>query len=426
MKKTGNSKEHKSPAGKAGGRAVGGGRILRVLWFVAGCLVGVGSVGLILGRTGDDTQDEGRIQAMFDTSCRNKEIQVGKPGPWGQLEVRPIVLSPARQVSRASQCPVVPGTWVLPVSDVAAVDAWLAARGMSESLRAAGLSRVQCGNGYCGLVPELSWLRSIPGETRARVYADLDFQLNPWVNDGIRGRREVFEDNLAASTLPQETKDLVRQLLFFWDGDTVFIDSAAVCATLDTPGRIEMVRFLHMERGLIVRLRIQEGQDVSGIVRYWSRGEFGRELKGLLESLSRRPGGGSIDILNLLPPVPRTLLNTYSEFLDDPRDCHWSGMNFLEPTADDRFLAKEWIEQELSEHYVQVQTPPLLGDLYHFAMPSGLIGHTAVHIADDIVFTKNGASSAQPWVLARLGSVIEQYASLHGSQVIRMRRTNLP
>lgn len=423
---TGSPKEHKVVSRGAHGRVGGAGWLVRALWFVAGCLMGVGAVGLVLSRPGDFDRVRGRIQSGFDTSCRSQDIEVGKPGPWGQLEVRPIILSLARQVGRAAQCPVVPGTWVFPVGDVAAVDAWLAERGMSESLRSAGLARVRCANGNCVLAPELSWLRAIPSETRSRVYAGMDFQANPWVNDGVRGRREMFEGNLAASSLTPETRDLVRQMLFTWDGETVFVDSAVVCATLDTPGRIEMVRFLHMERGLIVRLRIHEGQDVSGIVRYWSRGEFGRELRGLLESLSRRPGGGSIDILNLLPPVPRTLLNTYSDFLDDPRDCHWSGMNFLEPVADDRFLVKERIEQELAENFVQVQTPPLLGDLYHFVTPSGLSAHTAVHVAEDIVFTKNGTSSAQPWVLARLSSVTEQYASLDGARVVRMRRTDLP
>jgi hypothetical protein len=36
--------------------------------------------------------------------------------------------------------------------------------------------------------------------------------------------------------------------------------------------------------------------------------------------------------------------------------------------------------------------------------------HSAVYIADDIMFTKNGRAYAQPWLLMRLKDVVTAYS----------------
>ncbi len=41
--------------------------------------------------------------------------------------------------------------------------------------------------------------------------------------------------------------------------------------------------------------------------------------------------------------------------------------------------------------------------------PDGGVIHSAVYIADDIVFTKIGANFAQPWILMRMENLLHVY-----------------
>jgi hypothetical protein len=56
-----------------------------------------------------------------------------------------------------------------------------------------------------------------------------------------------------------------------------------------------------------------------------------------------------------------------------------------------------------------------LGDLVFLARPDGTVVHAAAYIADDIVFTRNGESYTQPWILMHMGDMIDTYAVKHPS-----------
>jgi hypothetical protein len=52
--------------------------------------------------------------------------------------------------------------------------------------------------------------------------------------------------------------------------------------------------------------------------------------------------------------------------------------------------------------------------------------HMCVHIADDVVFTKNGANTQQPWVLMRWKEMLSQYEKNRPFQVRVFRRNSPP
>lgn len=391
---------------------------------LAGLMVGVGVAGLASVAAGHLAGLRAEARARRDAPCRDANVIVRKPGPWGQLEMRPIEIAPPRSLSRADQCIDEPPPWRLAGRTPDDAIRWMQGLGLPEALAGELLPRVRCDAEGCVAWPDAAWLTRLAPSVRTRLYPALVEAGNGWMLGAIRARPGVLEERLSRTTLSAATRDLVRRLLFPWDGEIVFIDQAAVCATLDAQERSEFVRYLHINHGLIVRLRVAEGQDVSGMVAYWVRGEFGRELESLLGSLARRPGGGTIDVLNLLPPMPRALLNTFPARIDDRRDCMWTGMNFLEVEPDDRFLDGASILEARNARYRVVTDAPRFGDLIEFVTEGRVVIHMAVHIADDIVFTKNGVSPAQPWVLATLEQVKDQYASTANTTVQRLRRVD--
>jgi hypothetical protein len=124
-----------------------------------------------------------------------------------------------------------------------------------------------------------------------------------------------------------------------------------------------------------------------------------------LEAIARLQQGGEIDIANLLPPAAETLLYTYPR-LDEPYiDCHWTAFNFFHPAPERKPLGVK----ETGEVDTRLFTPfigePRFGDLVLFNNAAGFVQHSAVYIADDILFTKNGRSPKKPWVLMRLSDV---------------------
>ena len=62
---------------------------------------------------------------------------------------------------------------------------------------------------------------------------------------------------------------------------------------------------------MLVQLRVKPQTDVEALATYWGQGRRSKDVRPLLQSLVRVPGGATIDIVHLLPPLPRALLYTY-------------------------------------------------------------------------------------------------------------------
>ena len=100
-------------------------------------------------------------------------------------------------------------------------------------------------------------------------------------------------------------------------------------------------------------------------------------------------------------------------------DCHWTSLNFFRDTADTRAVTPETFTEELAANYFPITGDPRYGDVLILATPSGEILHSAVFIADEIVFTKNGSTAIYPWMFSTIPDLLMQYSfhALEGQQL---------
>jgi hypothetical protein len=66
--------------------------------------------------------------------------------------------------------------------------------------------------------------------------------------------------------------------------------------------------------------------------------------------------------------------------------------------------------ERLKEDYFPVQSDPRYGDLVLFLTPNEHLIHSAVYLADNIVYTKNGGTSLHPWMLSTVEDLVDQYS----------------
>jgi hypothetical protein len=52
----------------------------------------------------------------------------------------------------------------------------------------------------------------------------------------------------------------------------------------------------------------------------------------------------------------------------------------------------------------------------------GEVVHSAVYIADDLVFTKNGINFAQPWILMRIPNMRAVFSYVEEPRIVYYRR----
>lgn len=87
-------------------------------------------------------------------------------------------------------------------------------------------------------------------------------------------------------------------------------------------------------------------------------------------------------------------------------------MNFFNEVPDDRFTDPAYTVKYLEANYYQIANPTKYGDIILFLDgDSNNAIHSAVYLADDIVFTKNGNNMAQPWMLMHLKDLTMKYES---------------
>jgi hypothetical protein len=133
-----------------------------------------------------------------------------------------------------------------------------------------------------------------------------------------------------------------------------------------------------------------------------------------LESFKHLPQGASMSILYFLPQFARQRLYTFpqpSAAGDPVMDCHWSTMNFFNDVPDNRFSDPQFTTPYLKANYYEIARPNSYGDLVFLLNRDGNAIHSAVYLADDLVFTKNGNNFSQPWMLMHLKDLVGEYSA---------------
>lgn len=154
----------------------------------------------------------------------------------------------------------------------------------------------------------------------------------------------------------------------------------------------------------LVKLVLRSDTDLEFIIRYWSGGLRQKSLRTLLENA--KPRGAEtvrLDVVHLLSPFLRALAYTYPLPGDPPRDCHWTTLNFFENLPfDDRYLDPDVVQQAFSARFERIgRKSARYGDVVALVDDRGLVNHTAIYLAEDLVFSKNGNTLYSPGIITQ-------------------------
>jgi hypothetical protein len=237
---------------------------------------------------------------------------------------------------------------------------------------------------------------------------------------------EQFETWLAYCGLPDEKQLLFRQLTYAEGGTVFFADMPYLESQLTREEILSLGKSISQTPTLMMNLRVGPDSDIDALAGYWGRAGRGLAMKSFLASLAKVPGGCAVSVSWFFPTFARMHLFTYPDIKADPdasrQDCFWTAMNFFQERPDDRYFDWEFTRQSLRTDYVRVTTGRVFGDLVMLVDANQNAVHLCVYVADDVVFTKNGADMMQPWVLMRIPEMMKRYAFGRKLETVVFRR----
>lgn len=367
-----------------------------------------------------------------DHSAPDSQIQRGR---WGEIVVRPIAISPPLEYIPTDAGPVFVPRWFLPQASRDDVRQALGVVGFPDDVARplADAASPAAGTPGFWLQPSREFVRSLDTTIRARLYRQLaKFPANFSQQAAYRYFGSSVDDWLGTAVAPR-----IRQLvnpLIYRDGDFFFFaDLELVREEIGQGPELQrLVKRLLRQATVLVDLRLEPGSRLELTAEYWGRGGRKTDIRPLLESVAAAGGVNSIDIVHLLPELPRRLLYRYPRVsLADLRkpqlaNCFWTALNFFQASPDDAFLDPKLAFEELRSGYYLIQDELQLGDIVALSDRHGNIFHVAVHLAGDLVFTKNGYFSLAPWTILPLARLQGHFAEHRDDwHVTHYRRADL-
>ncbi|HWA84928.1 MAG TPA: hypothetical protein VG710_01785 [Opitutus sp.] len=362
------------------------------------------------------TRSAARVEAPVVTPS-DGYVQHCRPGPWGDLQYTKILVEPPDEFISAQALEPEPIRWVFKGYTAERLHELWAAAGLSgaqiHELESPG--RIETTPDAIIVKPSADFVLNLSTPARTRIYTVLSlFTENPNQNEPFRFNTDTVDEWFSNSDLDPSTIALVKRMIYRRGSSALFSDHDVVLPRLaSSEDRLRLMTTLARKSTLLVKLRVSPSSDIPMLTRYWGHGARSKDIEPFLQSVSHNPKGTTIDIIHLLPRFARARLFTYPQPVDHPddinHDCHWSAFNFLNDPPDERFADADFVKRSIEHDYAPVSGQPSFGDVLVLVRPNGEVIHSCVYIADDIVFTKNGASKVMPWILMKLSDVIAFY-----------------
>jgi hypothetical protein len=342
----------------------------------------------------------------------------GHPGPWGVLSYTPISIAAPDELLPVHAVETKPMVWFWEGSTPEDLSIFFVSLGLSAEQRAqllqpAGVTVRKTG---VKLRPPRETVLALEPAARQEIYKRLArFEANR--DDFIYVPTAAVDDLWQRYGLSGETAALARQWSCSYGRYTVFFGLSCILGSL--PVYDEKVRFLKaMSRQptYLLHLQITPASDINALNRYWGKACWSTDVKAFLESVAAVRGGSWLDIMELLPPGPTSLLYTYpvpQNPLKGPvkiHDCHWTSFNFFRDPADERYANPDFVFQHLKDDFFPVPADPRYGDLVLLTKPDGSIIHSAIFLADGFVYSKNGDTQMHPWLICTIPDLLDQYS----------------
>jgi hypothetical protein len=349
----------------------------------------------------------------------------------GRVEVSHFYLEAPDELLRLGTMPDQRPVWRMPGTDPQAALSALAAAGLDArsvaNLASAGV--VSIDGDKITILPPLDLLMSVSPAARQGVYTVLAGNgLNPHHERPqiIAGDLEEWMRTSALSVLQKQ----VMQALIWWpNGAQAFSDVSALVAAAESAAQAEEARrVMTRVRTLRVRVVPPPAEAKARFAEYWTAGGLSRSAAPLVSSSIEEAAGVGIDLALLLPPLARERIYTYPSFEDAiggrMPDCNWTALNFFALRPQPYYLDSKISYTALMQEYETVPRTERFGDVIAFVSSGGNVLHTCVHVAEDIVFTKNGQSAFAPWLLQRLADVSAIYGG--PERTVRVFRLRAP
>ncbi len=344
-------------------------------------------------------------------------MSAAKPGPWGQIESSPIYLEAPDVLLAGVPKPNSVPHWSFPGADGASLLSLFRRAGLPDAMQQRLLDpkRWTSQDGVITLYPLVPDLVAMTPEMRAVVYAELaKTPLNEFHHDPIFIPGGNLDEWLHDADLPAEIQALIRKMTYRRGRALAFSDLRTLLNHAHTEAEVQHIfKSATRTRTLVANIKIPADSDPKAIAAYWTGGRADSDILPLLQSVSERSQGTTLDITHLLPALARRRLYTYPtpDLATRGRmpDCHWTSLNFFSRSPQDYYLDTRLASRRVIENYATVQSPYRFGDILFFNNAAGETIHSCVFIADDIVYTKNGENSLTPWILMRLGDVQDIY-----------------
>jgi hypothetical protein len=343
-----------------------------------------------------------------------------REGPWGELRLLPLVILPPPELMPPDWDEPKPVRWFFAGYSRASLSEWIRSAGLSAVARAAlgaASNWVENAEGVW-VEPDVDGVLRMESSDRLKLYRVLcTSEANgPHASPCTVLRRDLDRVFKTVGIQP-EFAERIRRAGFYY-GDRFFLpDVLALHRSLtQSSERFQLVRFSFAASTYMAWLRVGPDADVERIVNYWAG--FGRrkDLRVLLESVRAAPGGGFVDLVHILPALPRQWLYAYprpDQMLDNVRrDCHWTSLNFFSTTPNNAFGDIEVARTHVADNYYQIGAGPQFGDLVFLVRNKAAAIHSCVYLAGNLVFTKNGFTAQQPWIIMDLNDVVSLYSIL--------------
>ncbi len=352
-----------------------------------------------------------------DAEMETPRLSVSAKGPWGELEYFEALLEAPLELVKASQPASIRTRWFFGKMEPDAVVRLLSDLNPSKEILEAltDQNRWVADREGVTVFPRLADLERLSPEFRSTLYRKLgswqenSYHLEPEIVYGgsVRKWFEGFD-------VSEEALAFIEKTTYGSGANRLFADTPALLSIVKyNDERIRILRALSRTPTLIAKLRLDSGT-TEGLTSYWNKGTRFKDTSTFLASMKRYSELKRLDLVHLLPANIRKILFTYpntsqtrSGYLPD---CHWTSLNFFNPEPLERLADPPQATAYTLENFTKVEPPYQLGDVLFFTdIQTGDAYHSCAYIADDIVFTKNGRSPLQPWVLMKLDQVKNLY-----------------
>lgn len=356
------------------------------------------------------------------------------PGPWGKLRCFYIYIEAPQEMVDMFPLPHSKPRWTFPESALPALPGLFKQAGLPDMFAITlldPLTMIKEG-GFVHLFPAIPDIEAMTPAMREVIYPELaKLAENPYYMDPVLITADNVEEWYRTSKLRPDLVSRIAKLSYHRGEALAFSDLSVLMnyASSDAEARGIFKAFTRT-RSLMVQLEISDESELPSLLNYWAVGAAGRrkDIEPIMRSVLDTEGSERLGFTHILPALARKLVYTYPGESYSRHgilpDCHWTSLNFFNYEPHEYLLDSRLATSSVLEKFQPVEPPYKYGDVLFFLdAEHGDAFHSCVHLADDLVFTKNGRNALSPWVIMRLPEVQKIYIHHRNGRVqgYRMR-----